>query len=294
MLRLQKGGTVPLLQQCGPAMRNRSPKSGWSVPYALRLIAIIAMALLFVAPVAEAAPGSSQPPIISANQLPDWFSSDTAARLNVGIDVLVPSYVPEPFGGEPEVQASDGYYSLYWFIPGAPPTYLRITGTAGGEIPAYSYYDRNVQLEQNDSVMGYPAWHDDTPIYDLVYWQVGNVVYTVESHNLVSDTTMGIANSLMSLVIPDTGGETTGGEPDGGNRSGRDARDGFDRGGPQVSAIGAPATVSSGEIAGISVRAAAMCISSPATDIFPLRAIPASSLPLATRSTGKRRKPMAM
>ena len=120
--------------------------------------------------------------------------------------------VPEPFGGEPEVQASDGYYSLYWLIPGAPPTYLRITGTAGGEIPAYSYYDRNVQLEQNDSVMGYPAWHDDTPIYDLVYWQVGNVVYTVESHNLVSDTTMGIANSLMSLVIPDTSGEPAGGE----------------------------------------------------------------------------------
>ncbi len=253
MLRLRKGGTVPLLQQCGPAMRNRSPKSGWSVPYALRLIAIIAMALLFVAPVAEAAPGSSQPPIISANQLPDWLSSDTAARLNVGIDVLVPSYVPEPFGGEPEVQASDGYYSLYWLIPGAPPTYLRITGTAGGEIPAYSYYDRNVQLEQNDSVMGYPAWHDDTPIYDLVYWQVGNVVYTVESHNLVSDTTMGIANSLMSLVIPDTGGETTGGEPDGGNGAQGTPTDSTG-GGPQVSAIGAPATVSSGEIAGISVK----------------------------------------
>src|SRR6478752_6893617 len=253
MLRLRKGGTVPLLQQCGPAMRNRSPKSGWSVPYALRLIAIIAMALLFVAPVAEAAPGSSQPPIISANQLPDWLSSDTAARLNVGIDVLAPSYVPEPFGGEPEVQASDGYYSLYWLIPGAPPTYLRITGTAGGEIPAFSYYDRNVQLEQNDSVMGYPAWHDDTPIYDLVYWQVGNVVYTVESHNLAGDTTMGIANSLMSLVIPDTGGETTGGEPDGGDGAQGTPTDSTG-GGPQVSAIGAPATVSSGEIAGISVK----------------------------------------
>jgi hypothetical protein len=201
----------------------------------------------------EAAPGASQPQVVAAHQLPDWLSTDTAARLNVGIDVLVPSYVPEPFGGEPEVQASDGYYSLYWLIPGAPPTYLRITGTAGGEIPAYSYYDRNVQLEQNDSVMGYPAWHDDTPIYDLVYWQVGNVVYTVESHNLVSDTTMGIANSLMSLVIPDTGSESTGGETDTGSGAEGTPTDSTGSG-PQVSAVGAPATVSSGEIAGISIE----------------------------------------
>jgi hypothetical protein len=215
----------------------------------LRLIAIMSLAFFFVAPIADAAPGPSQPQFSSANQLPDWLSTDTAARLNVGIDVLVPSYVPEPFDGEPEVQASDGYYSLYWLIPGAPPTYLRITGTAGGEIPAFSYYDRNVQLEQNDSVMGYPAWHDDTPIYDLVYWQVGNVVYTVESHNLVSDTTMGIANSLMSLVVPETGGEATG--EDGGAVA---SPTGSADNGPSVSAIGAPATVSSGEIASIGVE----------------------------------------
>lgn len=234
-------------------MRHRSPRFGWSVPYVLRLIAIVSLALLFVAPVAEAAPGQIQPQPVTANQLPEWLSPDTAARLNVGIDVLVPSYVPGPFGGEPEVQASDGYYSLYWLIPGAPPTYLRITGTAGGEIPAFSYYDRNVQLEQNDSVMGYPAWHDDTPIYDLVYWQVGNVVYTVESHNLVSDTTMSIANSLISLVIPETGGESTG-EENGGDGGAVASPTEPAGDGPSVSAISAPATVSSGEIAGIGIE----------------------------------------
>ena len=172
-------------------------------------------AAAFAAAGRDARSGYARQPV-TGNQLPDWLSSETAARLAIGIDVLIPSYVPAPFGGEPEVQASDGYYSLYWLIPGAPPTYLRVTGTAGGEIPAFSYYDRNVQLVQNDSVMGYPAWHDVTPIYDLVYWQVGNVVYTVESHNMAGDTTMGIANSLMSLVVPDSGGE--GGEQSAGRR----------------------------------------------------------------------------
>lgn len=230
-------------------MRTRSPQSGSTVRHVLRLIAVLALAFSFVAQGAEAAPGAESPQPLIFHQLPDWLSQETAARLAVGIDVLVPSYVPAPFGGEPEVQASDGYYSLYWLIPGAPPTYLRVTGTAGGEIPAYSFYDRNVQLEQNDSVQGYPAWHDDTPIYDLVYWQVGNVVYTVESHNLAGDTTMGIADSLMSLVIPDTGGETAEGEttePPGSptEAAGNEVN---------VSAIGAPATVASGEIASIGV-----------------------------------------
>lgn len=195
---------------------------------------------------ATAAPGTTLTRPLIAHQLPDWLSQESAVRLAVGIDVLVPSYVPAPFGGEPEVQASDGYYSLYWLIPGAPPTYLRITGTAGGEIPAFSYYDRNIQLEQNDSVQGYPAWHDDTPIYDLVYWQVGDVVYTVESHNLQGDTTMGIANSLMSLQVPDTGGESTPSDESG---SGEQPT----TNGVSVSAIAAPASVASGEIAGVGI-----------------------------------------
>ena len=193
-------------------MSYRSSWQGRGLFGFVRLVAVIVLALTWLTTSASATPSPSQMAPIFAAQLPDWLSPETAARLSVGIDVLVPSYVPAPFAGEPEVQTSDGFYSLYWLIPGAPPTYLRITGTAGGEIPAFSYYDRNVQLEQNDSVMGYPAWHDDTPIYDLVYWQVGNIVYTVESHNLAGDTTMGIANSLISLVIPGTdgqGGEAT-------------------------------------------------------------------------------------
>lgn len=238
-------------------MRTRFPRGGWPLAHTLRLLAVLALALVFLAPVAEAAPGTGHAQPVSANQLPDWLSPETAARLAVGIDVLIPLYVPAPFGGEPEVQASDGYYSLYWLIPGAPPTYLRITGTAGGEIPAFSYYDRNVQLEQNDSVMGYPAWHDDTPIYDLVYWQVENVVYTVESHNLAGDTTMGIANSLISLVVPDTGGDTGGetGSEQSDQLPGQEASPTeVPQSGVYVSAIGAPATVSSGEIASIAVE----------------------------------------
>ena len=228
------------------AMRNRSPKAGWTHLHLMVLFAMLALAFpLFVHRV-EAAPGTNEPSVASGYQLADWVGSETAARLAVGIDVLVPSSVPAPFDGEPEVQASDGYYSLYWLIPGAPPTYLRVTGTAGGEIPAFSYYDRNVQLEQNDSVMGYPAWHDITPIYDLVYWQVGNVVYTVESHNMTGDTTMGIANSLMTLTVPDFGGESIEQEP---VAEGSPTVDGI-----FVSAIGAPATVASGEIASIGVQ----------------------------------------
>ncbi len=230
-------------------MRNRSPKAGWMHPNVLVLAVMLTLAFPFFVQRVEAAPGSGAPSMASAYQLPDWMSSETAARLAVGIDVLVPSYVPAPFDGEPEVQASDGYYSLYWLIPGAPPTYLRVTGTAGGEIPAFSYYDRNVQLEQNDSVMGYPAWHDVTPIYDLVYWQAGNVVYSVESHNMTGDTTMGIANSLMPLAIPDTGGESTDQEP-----VAEGSPTGTESDGISVSTIGAPATVASGEIASIGVQ----------------------------------------
>jgi len=227
-------------------MKHRMPGMGRKFPHIVGVIAVVAFALSVFLHPAGAAPGQSPRAVESANQLPDWMTFETAIRLAIGIDVLVPSYVPAPFSGEPEVQASDGYYSLYWLIPGAPPTYLRITGTAGGEIPAFSYYDRNVQLEQNDSVMGYPAWHDVTPIYDLVYWQVGDVVYTVESHNMTGDTTMGIANSLSSLVIPDTGGEVEEEGPADDASPTVEPSDGI-----SVSAIGVPSTVASSEIASI-------------------------------------------
>ena len=229
-------------------MRNRPVWRGRTLLCFPRIVLVILLVMAWSVPVAEAAPGQQQSNLAAGYQLPDWLSPETASRLAIGIDVLVPSYVPAPFGGEPEVQASDGYYSLYWLVPGAPPTYLRITGTADGEIPAFSYYDRNVQLEQNDAVMGYPAWHDDTPIYDLVYWQVGNVVYTVESHNMVGDTTMGVANSLISLVIPETGGETS--APSEGEASPTQIPENS----VSVSRIGAPATVSSSALASIAVE----------------------------------------
>lgn len=229
-------------------MTTRSPKAGWTLTHVIGLIAVLAIAFPIFAHRAEATPETSPQQVSMGFQLPDWLTSETVARLSVGIDVLIPSYVPAPFGGEPEVQASDGYYSLYWLVPGAPPTYLRITGTAGGEIPAFSYYDRNVQLEQNDVVMGYPAWHDVTPIYDLVYWQVGNVVYTVESHNMTGDTTMGIANSLMSMVVPEAGGETADPGPSGQTPT-ETAGDDI-----AVSFIGSPETVASGAIASIGIE----------------------------------------
>lgn len=230
-------------------MRNRPVWRCRTFLHFPRMMLVILLSMTWFVSVAEAAPGQQQSIPAAGYQLPDWLSAETASRLAIGIDVLVPSYVPAPFGGEPEVLASDGYYSLYWLIPGAPPTYLRITGTAGGEIPAFSYYDRNVQLEQNDSVMGYPAWHDVTPIYDLVYWQIGSVVYTVESHNMVGDTTMGVANALISLVIPETGGEAPA-EPV--------ETDATPLPAPEnavfVSRIGAPATVSSNALASIAVE----------------------------------------
>jgi antitoxin (DNA-binding transcriptional repressor) of toxin-antitoxin stability system len=126
------------------------------------------------------------------------MTTDMVDQLSsVGFTVLAPSYIPGPFGSLPSVSASSGYYSMYWVIPGAPPTYLLVIG--GDSIPDYSKYDRNVPLTQNDSVMGYPAWHDQTPDYDLVYFIMDGVVYSVESNNLSGDTTMGIANSLASV-----------------------------------------------------------------------------------------------
>jgi hypothetical protein len=138
----------------------------------------------------------------AAAQAPDWLSAETAARLDLGFTVLVPPWVPAPFAGEPAVSAGGGAYTLYWVIPGTPPTFLEITGTVGGEIPAFSWYDRNVQLVQNASVQGYPAWHDLTPIYDLVYWRAGDVVYTVNSQGLLDTDSLSLANALVALEPP--------------------------------------------------------------------------------------------
>lgn len=136
---------------------------------------------------------------------PDWMSAETTAYLDLPYDVLVPPYIPGPFASGPEVSVSGGYYSLYWMIPGGAPTFLQITGELGGQIPDYSKYDRNVQLVENASVNGVPAYHDLTPIYDLVYWQVGDVVYAVESLGLSADDSLSLASAL-TLLVSDDGG----------------------------------------------------------------------------------------
>jgi hypothetical protein len=176
------------------------------------LIAVVLLSAVLAAPLpgrveAEPAQRINTPPVFHQT-LPDWMPAESAAQLDVGIDVLVPVAVPAPFAGAPQISAASGYYSLYWFVGGGAPTLLQITGTAGGEIPAYSKYDRNVQLVANASVNGATAYRDLTPIYDLVYWKVGNVVYTVESQNSSVDS-LSLANSLVVLPVPQTSAPIT-------------------------------------------------------------------------------------
>ena len=133
---------------------------------------------------------------------PAWMDAAAASRLDLGFDVLVPGFVPAPFDGvPPQVSAGGGRYSLYWVVFGGPPTYLEITGTLGGAIPAYSQYDRNNQLVQNATVQGYPAYHDLTPIYDEVWWQAGGVVYQVSSKGMGVGS-LALANALQVLTPP--------------------------------------------------------------------------------------------
>ncbi len=182
--------------------------------WALRLVALAVLAFIPWSLVG-AAPERVPAQVPNAQVVPEWLSSETAAQLAVGIDVLLPEVVPAPFEGEPAVEASDGYYSLYWLIPGTPPTYLQITGEAGGTIPDYSAYDRNVELVQNAEVQGFPAYHDLTPVYDLVYWQVDNVVYSVESQGLTDTDSLSLANSLAVLATDVAPPESTPGDDSG-------------------------------------------------------------------------------
>lgn len=231
----------------GPARRNVALRI---LVFLLLLVSIQASGLSGVA-AAPVAPGS-QPS--SRFQVPGWLSAEAASRLDLGFDVLVPSEVPSPFDGEPAVDAYDGFYSLYWMIPGSPPTYLLITGEVGGTIPDFSYYDRNVQLEVNAEVQGTPAYHDLTPIYDKVYWQVGNIVYIVDSHNLDAIDSLSLANSLFPLGGPppsDTGGETGGDTGSGGNTD-----TGNEDGNGTVAAdatLGVPESVESGDVVAVGV-----------------------------------------
>ncbi|MGC4106503.1 MAG: hypothetical protein QM753_09155 [Thermomicrobiales bacterium] len=146
----------------------------------------------------------------------DWMSSDAAASLNLGFTILVPSWVPSPFGGAPSISTSGGYYSLYWMNGGGDPTFLQITGQVGGSLPGGSPYDLNNQLFINASVNGYDAIHDVTPIYDQVWWIQDGVLYNVNSKNLADTDSLSLANSLM-VLDPGTSGGDTPTEPTGNN-----------------------------------------------------------------------------
>lgn len=133
---------------------------------------------------------------------PSWMDADTAARLELDFDVLVPGWIPAPFSEQPSATATGGFYELYWVIIGGDPTFLDVTGQVGGDIPDFSWHDRNNELQQNGEVGGYAAYRDLTPIYDNVYWQVGDVVYTVSSQGLTGTDSLSLANALVR-VEPD-------------------------------------------------------------------------------------------
>lgn len=134
----------------------------------------------------------------------DWMGSEAAAQLDLGFTVLVPSNVPSPFGGEPAIDAGGGYYSLYWIVSGGVPTFLQITGEVGGSLPAGSPYDLNIELSINASVQGYDAIHDVTPAYDAVWWIADGVTYKVESLNMQGADSLGLANSLIGFIPPES------------------------------------------------------------------------------------------
>ncbi|MGC4189623.1 MAG: hypothetical protein QM589_00130 [Thermomicrobiales bacterium] len=151
---------------------------------------------------------SAGPSSSVAAQNVDYLSSDVASSLSLGFTVLVPSWVPSPFGGAPSVSTSDGYYSLYWMNGGGDPTFLQVSGQVGGSLPGGSPYDLNNQLFINASVNGYDAIHDVTPIYDQVWWIQDGVLYNVNSKNMADTDSLGLANSLMVLDPGTSGGDT--------------------------------------------------------------------------------------
>lgn len=206
-------------------------------------ISAVALVVSFWASGAFAAPGSRPAATTARGQNVDYLSAANAQSLGVGIDVLVPSSVPTPFGGVPQIEASSGYYSLYWMIPGSPPTFLQVSGTAGGSLPAGSPADLNNELSINASVRGADAIHDVTSIYDNVWWIEGGVLYEVSSLNMTGTDTMGLADSLISLDVSsgDTGGAQT---PPAGGQSGSQTPPAGDQSGGNGSSGSGQANVS--------------------------------------------------
>ena len=165
------------------------------------IVAFVFVTLLVTSSVRPvlALPGDSSR-LVVAQANPGWMMPDQAARLDVGIPALAPSYIPEPFADyTPEINTASGYYRLYWQVPGGTPTFLQVTGTLGGQIPAGSPYDLNNQLVVNSNVRGFDAYHDVTPVYDSVWWAEGNVVYSIQSRGLPTDA-VSFANALMAVT----------------------------------------------------------------------------------------------
>lgn len=171
----------------------------------LRPRALLTLLLALVLSI-SALPATAAPDVTtstrSSMQNVDYLGPSAVSRLSLDFTVLVPSYVPSPFGGEPAIDAGGGYYSLYWMVTGGPPTFLQVTGEVGGSLPAGSPYDLNNQLSVNASVQGHEAIHDVTPTYDAVWWIADGVAYKVESLNMEGTDSLALANSLIALVAP--------------------------------------------------------------------------------------------
>ena len=56
-------------------------------------------------------------------------------------------------------------------------------------------------MTQNDTVLGTPAYHDLTPIYDRIYFRDRRRRYMVDSNN-IGDSSSGIANSMSYVDLP--------------------------------------------------------------------------------------------
>ncbi|MDQ3542176.1 MAG: hypothetical protein M3440_15975, partial [Chloroflexota bacterium] len=160
----------------------------------------MAMFAALLAPAALAAPGKTSSDH-ALNQNVDYLAQDSAAELDLDFPVLVPPYVPGPFGGEPSVGAGGGSYSLYWMNTGGAPTFLLVSGVVGGALPAGSPADLNNELSVNATVQGNAAINDVTDTYDAVWWIAGGVLYSVESRNMPMGS-LSLASSLIPFVAP--------------------------------------------------------------------------------------------
>lgn len=225
----------------------------------IALISAVALVITLWASSAIAAPGHQTGANASRAQNVGYLTTGDAQSLDVGIDVLVPASVPAPFGGEPQIQASSGYYSLYWMIPGTPATYLQISGTAGASLPAGSPADLNNQLSINASVRGADAIHDVTSIYDDVWWIEGGVLYEVSSLNMTGADSLGLADSLISLQVPSGGGSSSADTPASGDQSGTggNGNAGSGNGDTSQASVSVAGTVPSGYQATVVVGGAA-------------------------------------